>query len=97
MSRGPENAALAKKSGADLYCDKAATDAAAELQKLGGARVIVAAAPGVKSSRALVGGPGAMLIRGLSSKIRGRVGDQGGIIPISKRRAPAGALRFPLS
>src|SRR5215472_19236183 len=32
IGRGPENAALAKKLGADLYIDSAATDAAAELQ-----------------------------------------------------------------
>ena len=35
ISRGPQNAELAKKLGADVYIDSAATDPAAELQKLG--------------------------------------------------------------
>ena len=56
IGRGPGNATLAKKLGADLYIDSVATDAAAELQKLGGARVILATAPSGKSISALVGG-----------------------------------------
>src|SRR5215468_6975885 len=56
IGRGPGNATLAKKLGADLYIDSIATDAAAELQKLGGARVILATAPSGKSMSALVGG-----------------------------------------
>ena len=56
IGRGPANATLAKKLGADLYIDSAATDAATELQKLGGARVILATAPSGKSISALVGG-----------------------------------------
>jgi len=59
ISRGPDNAELARKLGADFYIDIAATDAAAELQKLGGARVILATAPSGKSMSALVGGLGA--------------------------------------
>jgi len=59
VGRGPENAALAKKLGADVYIDSVATDPAAELQKLGGARVILATAPSGKSMSALVGGLGA--------------------------------------
>jgi D-arabinose 1-dehydrogenase-like Zn-dependent alcohol dehydrogenase len=59
IGRGPENAALAKKLGADVYIDSAATDPAAELQKLGGARVILATAPSGKSMTALIGGLGA--------------------------------------
>jgi D-arabinose 1-dehydrogenase-like Zn-dependent alcohol dehydrogenase len=59
IGRGPDNATLAKKLGADLYIDSLATDAAAELQKLGGARVILATAPSGKSMSALVGGLGA--------------------------------------
>jgi D-arabinose 1-dehydrogenase-like Zn-dependent alcohol dehydrogenase len=59
VGRGPENAALAKKLGAHVYIDSAATDAAAELQKLGGARVILATAPNSKSMSALVPGLGA--------------------------------------
>src|SRR5262250_148010 len=58
IGRGPGNAALAKKLGADFYIDNVATDAATELQKLGGARVILATAPSGKSMSALVGGLG---------------------------------------
>lgn len=59
IGRGPQNAALAKKLGADVYIDSAATDAAAELQKFGGARVILATAPSGKAMSALVNGLGA--------------------------------------
>ena len=59
ISRGLENAALAKKLGADLYIDSNVTNPAAELQKHGGARVILATAPSGKSMSALVGGLGA--------------------------------------
>jgi D-arabinose 1-dehydrogenase-like Zn-dependent alcohol dehydrogenase len=58
VGRGPENAALAKKLGAHLYIDSAATDAAAELQKLGGAKVILATAPSSKAMSALINGLG---------------------------------------
>jgi D-arabinose 1-dehydrogenase-like Zn-dependent alcohol dehydrogenase len=69
ISRGADNAALAKKLGADFYIDSAATDAAAELQKLGGARAILATSPSGKSMSALVGGLGAngiLLVVGVS-------------------------------
>jgi len=59
VGRGPANAALAKKLGAHIYIDSAATDPAAELQKLGGARVILATAPSGKAMSALVAGLGA--------------------------------------
>jgi D-arabinose 1-dehydrogenase-like Zn-dependent alcohol dehydrogenase len=55
-TRGPENAAFAKKLGAHVYTDSAATNAAAELQRLGGARVILATAPSSKSMSALIDG-----------------------------------------
>jgi D-arabinose 1-dehydrogenase-like Zn-dependent alcohol dehydrogenase len=58
IGRGPENAALARKLGASVYIDSAATNAAAELQKLGGARVILATAPSSKAMSALVDGLG---------------------------------------
>jgi len=58
VGRGPENAGLAKKLGAHIYIDSAATDAAAELQKLGGARVIMATAPAPKAMSSLIGGLG---------------------------------------
>jgi D-arabinose 1-dehydrogenase-like Zn-dependent alcohol dehydrogenase len=58
IGRGPENAALAKKLGASVYIDSVATKAAAELQKLGGARVILATAPSSKAISSLVDGLG---------------------------------------
>jgi len=59
VGRGPENAALAKKLGAHVYIDSAAVDAAAELQKLGGARAILATAPSAKAMSSIAGGLGA--------------------------------------
>jgi D-arabinose 1-dehydrogenase-like Zn-dependent alcohol dehydrogenase len=59
VGRRPENAALAKQLGADVYIDSASTDAATELQKLGGARVILATAPSGKAMSSLAGGLGA--------------------------------------
>ncbi len=59
IGRGPGNAALARKLGADLYIDSAETDPAGELQKLGGARVILATAPSGKAMSSVVGGLGA--------------------------------------
>jgi D-arabinose 1-dehydrogenase-like Zn-dependent alcohol dehydrogenase len=58
VGRGPENAALAKKLGAHIYIDSKATNAAEELQKLGGARAILATAPNSKSMSELFGGLG---------------------------------------
>ena len=58
IGRGPENAALAKKLGATLYIDSQATNAAEALQKLGGARVILATAPSSKAMSELIDGLG---------------------------------------
>lgn len=58
VGRGSENTALAKKLGATVYIDSKATNAAQELQKLGGAKVILATAPNAKSITDLVGGLG---------------------------------------
>jgi D-arabinose 1-dehydrogenase-like Zn-dependent alcohol dehydrogenase len=58
IGRGSENAVLAKKLGANFYIDAQATNAAQELQKLGGARVILATAPNSKSMSALIDGLG---------------------------------------
>ena len=55
-ARGTQNAAIAQKLGADLYIDSAATDAAAELQKLGGASVVLATAPSGKAMSSLLPG-----------------------------------------
>ena len=70
IGRGPDNAALAKKLGASVYIDSVATNAAAELQKLGGARVILATAPSAKAMSSLVDGLGAngrMMVIGAST------------------------------
>ena len=58
IGRGPANAALAKKLGASVYIDSKAKNAAGELQKLGGAQVILATAPNSKSMSALIDGLG---------------------------------------
>jgi D-arabinose 1-dehydrogenase-like Zn-dependent alcohol dehydrogenase len=58
VGRGSQNEPLAKKLGADLYIDSKATNAAEELQKLGGARVIMATAPSSKAMSELIGGLG---------------------------------------
>jgi D-arabinose 1-dehydrogenase-like Zn-dependent alcohol dehydrogenase len=58
IGRGPENAALAKKLGAHVYIDSRATNAAEELQKLGGAQVILATAPNSKAISSLIDGLG---------------------------------------
>jgi D-arabinose 1-dehydrogenase-like Zn-dependent alcohol dehydrogenase len=58
IGRGPENAVLAKKLGAALYIDSQATNAAEELQKLGGAKVILATAPNSKAMSELINGLG---------------------------------------
>ena len=56
VNRGKEKEALARKLGAHHYIDSGASDAAAELQKLGGAQVILATAPNAKAISALVDG-----------------------------------------
>src|SRR5277367_6445317 len=56
VGRGSENASLAKKLGATVYIDSGATNPAEELQKLGGAQVILATAPSSKAMSALIDG-----------------------------------------
>jgi D-arabinose 1-dehydrogenase-like Zn-dependent alcohol dehydrogenase len=56
IGRGRDNAALAEKLGANVYIDSSAGDAAQELQKLGGAQVILATAPNSKAMSALIDG-----------------------------------------
>jgi len=67
IGRGPENSVLAKKLGASVYIDSAAENPAAELQKLGGARAILATAPSSKAMSSLIDGlgdNGAMVVVG---------------------------------
>src|SRR6266853_3989785 len=58
IGRGAENEPLAKKLGASVYIDSKSTDAVAALQKLGGARVVVATAPSSKAMSELFDGLG---------------------------------------
>src|SRR5439155_1178232 len=56
VGRGSQKAALAKKLGAHVYIGGKATNAAEELQKLGGARLTLATATDSKSMSDLFGG-----------------------------------------
>src|SRR5271170_4227552 len=56
IGRGKDKEALARKLGATHYVDTAAGDPVAELQKFGGARVILATAPDSKAMSALFNG-----------------------------------------
>jgi D-arabinose 1-dehydrogenase-like Zn-dependent alcohol dehydrogenase len=58
ISRGTEKETLARGLGAHVYIDAEATNAAKELQKLGGARVILCTAPNAKAISGLVNGLG---------------------------------------
>jgi D-arabinose 1-dehydrogenase-like Zn-dependent alcohol dehydrogenase len=58
IGRGSEDATLAKKLGANVYIDSQSTNAAQELQKLGGAQVILATAPSSKAMSELFDGLG---------------------------------------
>src|ERR1700751_2255887 len=58
LGRGKDKETLARKLGAHQYIDSAFADPVAELQKLGGARVILATAPSAKAISSVVGGLG---------------------------------------
>ena len=58
IARGADKEALARKLGAQHYIDSQAKDAAAELTKMGGARVILATVTNGKAMSAVVGGLG---------------------------------------
>jgi D-arabinose 1-dehydrogenase-like Zn-dependent alcohol dehydrogenase len=58
IGRGAESAALAKKLGASVYIDNKTTNAAEALQKMGGARVILATAPSSKAMSEVIDGLG---------------------------------------
>jgi hypothetical protein len=68
ISSGAAKRALAAELGADVYIDASAQDAAAELAKLGGAKVIAATAPSADGLGALAHGlavNGTLLLLGL--------------------------------
>ena len=56
IGRGNDKEALAKKLGAAHYLDTATQDPAAELQKLGGAKVILATATSADAMKSVIGG-----------------------------------------
>jgi D-arabinose 1-dehydrogenase-like Zn-dependent alcohol dehydrogenase len=58
LGRGKDKGPLATKLGAHQYIDSDVADTVAELQKLGGARVILATAPSAKAISEVVGGLG---------------------------------------
>jgi D-arabinose 1-dehydrogenase-like Zn-dependent alcohol dehydrogenase len=58
IGRGAENAPLAKKLGASVYIDNKVTNVAEELQKLGGAQVILATVPSSKAMSDVIDGLG---------------------------------------
>jgi D-arabinose 1-dehydrogenase-like Zn-dependent alcohol dehydrogenase len=70
IGRGPENSVLAKRLGASIYIDSKAVNAAAELQKLGGAQAILATAPSSKAMSELIDGlapNGKFMVVGIST------------------------------
>jgi D-arabinose 1-dehydrogenase-like Zn-dependent alcohol dehydrogenase len=56
VSRGRQKEALAYQLGAHHYIDAESSDAAAELRKLGGAKVVLCTAPDAKAISGLIGG-----------------------------------------
>ena len=58
LSRGREKQELARKLGAHAFIDTSSADAAKELKKMGGARVILCLAPDSKAIGQLIGGLG---------------------------------------
>jgi len=70
IGRGAETAPLAKKLGASVYIDSQSTNAAEALQKLGGAKVILATAPNSKAMSELIDGlaaNGKLIVIGVAS------------------------------
>jgi D-arabinose 1-dehydrogenase-like Zn-dependent alcohol dehydrogenase len=58
IARGEDKGPLARQLGAQRYIDSQATDAAAELSRMGGARVILATVTSGKAMSAVLGGLG---------------------------------------
>jgi alcohol dehydrogenase len=56
IARGKDKAALAKQLGAHHYIDSESQDPAAELQKLGGAKVVLATVTNAEAMQAVIGG-----------------------------------------
>jgi D-arabinose 1-dehydrogenase-like Zn-dependent alcohol dehydrogenase len=73
IARGQDKGPLARQLGASVYVDSQAQDAAAELVKLGGAKVILATATSGEAMSALQGGlavEGTLLVLGAASSMQ---------------------------
>jgi D-arabinose 1-dehydrogenase-like Zn-dependent alcohol dehydrogenase len=71
IARGQEKAALARQLGAHVYIDSTTQDPAAELQKLGGAAVILSTLTSAEALAAAVNGlgpNGKLIINGVPDK-----------------------------
>jgi D-arabinose 1-dehydrogenase-like Zn-dependent alcohol dehydrogenase len=69
VGRGSENAELVKRLGASLYIDSDVTPPAQELQKLGGAKLILSTVPSAKAMSQIVDGlapNGKMMVIGVA-------------------------------
>src|SRR5580704_7136729 len=72
IARGSDEESLARKLGAQDYINNHAQDPAAELRKLGGAKVILATAPNAEAMAAVLGGlavNGTLMIIGVGGPI----------------------------
>jgi alcohol dehydrogenase, propanol-preferring len=103
LSRGREKESLAYQLGAHAYIDTDASDAAHELQKLGGAKVVLCTAPNAKAIAGLVGGLAAggqlIVVAAPSEPIELRVGqmfDGGLSIKGWHGQRPGDAIDFSL-
>jgi D-arabinose 1-dehydrogenase-like Zn-dependent alcohol dehydrogenase len=73
IARGKDKEALARKLGAQIYIDSQSQDPAAELQKLGGAKVIVATVTNGQAMSAVQGGiaiNGTLLVVGAADSLQ---------------------------
>ncbi|MDR3585926.1 MAG: alcohol dehydrogenase [Desulfosporosinus sp.] len=107
ISRGTDKRELAEKLGAQVYIDTESTDVAKELQKLGGAKVILATAPNNKAISVLVDGLGfdgkLVIVAGIEGPIQvygnqllmGRRSIQGWI-PTGHNQSKEDTLKFSL-
>ena len=73
IARGKDKEALARQLGASVYIDSQSQDPAAELQRLGGAKVILATATSGQAMSAVQGGlgvEGTMLVIGAADSLQ---------------------------
>ncbi len=71
IARGRDKEALAKQLGAQIYLDSQSSDVAAELQKMGGAKVILATVTNASAMAATIGGlgiDGKLLVLGVAGE-----------------------------